>query len=173
METFTPRATVNAAVLSHRFVRKMEIVTCKNCEMSVVASESRICPSCGHDVTLRSPNVPSHDDRMLKHRQDLRNWVWAIAFIAFLPTFVFLFSYFSDPIHVQISAISIAILSYSILLSLLALVSGFLIGCGRMLGVKLAYIPALLLLVNFPLGTIFSVLLLRKLNSATLIAALK
>lgn len=65
------------------------------------------------------------------------------------------------------------LIGYSLGIALLALVAGMLCARGRSIGRMLAFIPALLLLFNFPLGTLFAIGALIKLNKREFVRSLQ
>lgn len=108
------------------------------------------------------------------YRQDARNSVWAMAFVAFIPTFVVSFSLASgEGRWLRWNALTIGLLAYSLALSVLAIVAGTLCGMGRKIGRSLAFIPCILLLVNVPFGTLVAIFVLTKLNGREFRAALE
>lgn len=108
------------------------------------------------------------------YRRDARNSVWLIAFAAFIPTFVLLFSVVTgEGRMLRWNALTIGLLTYSLTLTVLAIVAGALCGRGKKIGRTLAFIPSILLLVNVPLGTCIAIFVLMKLNSREFRAALE
>ncbi len=151
----------------------MEVVTCKNCEMTVVPAADSLCPSCGLDVSIRTTHAPTTAERLRNFRSDVRNAVWALGCVALLPACLFLWSYLANPKRVTIDQITISILVYCVVPFSMAALAGMLIGMGKRSGMALAYLTCIILLLYFPIGTIFSVWVLRKLNHATKLSDLK
>lgn len=66
------------------------------------------------------------------YRRDARNSVWLIAFAAFIPTFVLLFSVVTgEGRMLRWNALTIGLLTYSLTLTVLAIVAGALCGRGK------------------------------------------
>lgn len=99
------------------------------------------------------------------YQQDARNIVRGMAFVAFLPTFMLLVMMLSGTGgKILWDGVTIGIMTYSVVLALFSIVAGILCGKGKKIGRFLAFVPAVLLVLNFPLGTIFSVATLIKIN---------
>jgi len=109
------------------------------------------------------------------YRRDARNIVWGIAFVAFLPTFILMMMISSGlgGRDIKWDAVTSGILTYSIVLTALAIYAGIQCGRGKKRGRTLAFIPSVLLLVNFPLGTIFGIAVLVKLNKKEFVNSLE
>ena len=155
----------------------MELATCKNCEMNVVASADRICPSCGLNVDERSTSLPTADERVLSHRNVLRNAVWVMTIFCSLPAAVIACFLLVDlgggDANVKVDAITLCVFGYFFLLSGLCIACSVMISMGMRAGRAFAYIPACLILLNFPIGTLIGVYVLRKLNNPVYLSTLK
>lgn len=80
------------------------------------------------------------------YRMDARNSVWLIAFVAFIPTFVFLFSVANgEGRMLRWDAMTMGFLAYSLTLTVLSIVAGALCGMGKKIGRTLAFVPSILL----------------------------
>ncbi len=143
----------------------MDIVKCLNCEMNVAVSSNGVCPSCGLNVNERTTPAPDGEARAVHYQKDLRNSVWLLGVFSLLPMFAIMVLYLMDPASVRLDGIGILIVAYSSLLTLLALVSGILIGKGRRIGRSIAFIPCLLTMLNFPIGTAIGYWVYRKLSN--------
>jgi hypothetical protein len=106
------------------------------------------------------------------YRKDARNIVWAVAFVAFLPTFVLLVMMFSGS-DIKWDVVTFGILGYSLVVACLAFVAGIQCAKGKKAGRTLAFIPTVLVLLNFPIGTIFGISALVKLNKAEFLNTLE
>lgn len=156
----------------------MDFATCKNCEMNVVPSSERICPSCGLNVDIRTTTAPSSEERVVNHRKVLRNAVWVMTIFASLPAAVsayYLASYFggSGITTMRMDAVTIALIIYSFLLAALSFACSIMVSMGMRAGRAFAYIPACLILLNFPIGTLIGVYVLLKLNNPVYLSTLK
>ena len=156
----------------------MDFATCKNCEVGVVPSSDRVCPSCGLDVDIRSTSLPSSEERMLSHRRVLRNSVWLMTIFASLPAAISAYYLINGLLgngfaNMIMDSITIALITYSFLLSGLCFACSIMISMGMRAGRAFAYIPACLILLNFPIGTIIGVYVLLKLNNPVYLSTLK
>ncbi len=156
----------------------MEIVRCKNCEMNVALLADRVCPSCGLNTDIRTTLQPSSDERRLSHRNVLRNAVWLMTIYASLPAAIALYNLYHWLIgngseQMKMDAITIALLTYVFAISILCFACSIMISMGLRAGRAFAYIPAYLMLLNFPIGTIIAVYVLRKLNNPVYLSTLE
>ncbi len=103
---------------------------------------------------------------------ETRNTVFAMGLIALLPTFVLLLVVISSPGAVQWRGVTFIMAAYSGTLGALSIFAGVLCGQGQRLGRLLAFVPAALLVLNFPIGTVFSVIAIMKLNRPDFIDSL-
>jgi hypothetical protein len=135
----------------------MEIVKCANCQTTVVPSPEGICPSCNHDASTFAMDGNVVEKRVVGHRKDLRNSVWLLAVIAFVPTLVFFVGRIIGPGD-RMSGFGIVLLAYSISLTVIGFVSGILCERGHAFGVPTAYLATVLLLVGAAVWIAFEVL---------------
>jgi hypothetical protein len=87
------------------------------------------------------------EKRVVNHRKDLRNSIWLLAFIAFVPALIFFVGWMLGP-GVRIGAVGIVLLAYSISLTAIAFVSGILCERGHVFGVLTAYLSTVMLLAG-------------------------
>ncbi len=95
--------------------------------------------------------------------KDARNIVWGVGFIGFLPLFVMLIMVAAG-IQPKWDIVTFSMSGISFFLTSVAIYAGILCRKGLKTGKTLAMIPAVLLLFYFPLGTIFSIATMVKLN---------
>jgi len=107
------------------------------------------------------------------HRKDARNIVWGVGFVGFLPTFVILLIMFTQSRrHIVWGGVQVGVLAYSVVLAALSAYAGFLCGKGSRAGRRLAAIPSFLVLLSFPLGTIFGIAALIRLTRSEIAESL-
>ncbi|MEK7400598.1 MAG: hypothetical protein AAB116_26945 [Candidatus Poribacteria bacterium] len=107
------------------------------------------------------------------YRKDARNILILVGFIAFLPTLAFLIIKYSDSASsIKWDAVTFGIIFYSIIVATLAFYAAIKCGSGKKIGRNLAFIPSILILLNFPLGTIFGIAALVKINKKKFIELL-
>lgn len=143
--------------------------TCASCRMTVLPKPDGLCPICNRNVFGNF----TPEKGTAYYRKDLRNVMFLMAFVAFLPSLMLLFMIFSgESAWISWDAVTFWILGFSLSISALGFVSAILCGAGKRLGLSIAYIPAILLLICFPIGTIIGVFILKKLNSQSHIFSL-
>ena len=138
-------------------------INCPRCKKIVEVYTDGRCPICNSDVFSQNPGQDI--DRA---RSDVRNSVWLLSFIAFLPTFVLLVTIgIGDRPHIAWNAITFAVLGYSIGLSVVSIIAGAMCGKGSGVGRSIAFFLAVLTLLNFPIGTIVGIFVIGKLCGST------
>ena len=143
--------------------------TCASCRMTVLPKPDGLCPICHRNVFGNF----TPEKGTAYYRKDLRNVMFLMGFVAFLPSLMLLFMILSGEIAwISWDAITFAILGFSLSISALSFVSALLCGAGKRLGRSIAYIPTILFLIQFPIGTMIGVFVLRKLNSQSHIFSL-
>lgn len=105
------------------------------------------------------------------YRKDARNIVWGVAFVALIPAIFVLVMAFSGS-RIKWDVVNVSILAYSATVSILAVIAGIYCGKGKKVGRILAFFPAILFLLNFPLGTIFGIATLVKINKRAFVNSL-
>ena len=76
------------------------------------------------------------------------------------------------PNHIAWDSITYTILGFSVCLSIALIVAGFLCWSGKLVGRTLAFVFAILALLNFPIGTIVGILVIGKLRNPTFMDSL-
>ncbi len=106
-------------------------------------------------------------------QKDARNMMWGVAFVGFIPTFVLLVMMISDGSGIKWDVVTFSFLGYSLVLAALAVFAGILCGQGKATGRLLGIVCSIIVLFNFPIGTIFGVAALVKINKHDFTSALK
>ena len=104
--------------------------------------------------------------------KDARNTVWGVGFVGFIPLMILLIMMFTGS-QIKWDVVTCGLILYSLFLCATAIYAGVLCGRGLKKGRTLAFIPSILLIINFPLGTLFSIGALFKLNKKEFIDELE
>lgn len=106
--------------------------------------------------------------------KDARNTVWGLAFIALMPAVVLVaIVLVGQGGDIKWDAITFGFMAASLALSTFTIFAGVKCGRGEKSGRLMAFVPATLLVLQFPLGTIFSAMVFVKLNKKEFVDLLR
>ena len=120
------------------------------------------------------------EDRAIKQKdaaffcRDARNVVWVAALVALLPAVILLLLMHSGlDLPTEWNIVTWGVIAYSTVVTVVAFISGLLCQKRKKLGRTLAFIPGILLLLSFPVGTVLGVAVLVKINKLEFVASLE